>query len=493
MGPLDDISVMTIKDLLDKPDHDRSWVKILETFLPVGVADMSQIQRFTGFDREKIRRIIKRFSECGVGVPPILNSLQQTTTRAGFRGRAPNIFLLEETGAALLNLAGHNQVRSCKLDDNNAINHAVLILDIYLDARQAGLNATCDKPIPFGENRNIRPDVLIQLPNGNKFIYEIEQTATPRIIHRIIESIENKIAFFKASRPGMVSTDIRMIINVSPGADYEKTVKIWRQACTIVAQKETLPFKVFVTSLLHFSQHPNFDEKIDFHHWEEITALNVDSPKQEPSKPVRKQAIIPLPKDLVHRSPSEDRLILIALWQLFQESAGTAWGDFPKPDPLFFELIQVIYLASTETCCSPLDEAGLPWASIYLLREYLAMHPKLKELLHRKILQGGTSTRWNPTTILNRMQLVIDAFLIYHGWSSRGTLRAYPKMADWNDEMKNFSVEVKVKNCEILMSNPDGVLPGKYEVLVAQKSLSWVLFALFAYAPYLNLPEAPFW
>lgn len=494
MGRTEDTQLLAVKELLDHSDPNQVWLRILETFLPSGIADMIQIQRFTGLDRETVRRTMKKFEKSGEGLHPILKELNMTSFRAGAPGRSPQIYQLLETGAGLLRLAGKQFVRPSKLEDPDAINHAVLMLDIFMEARRAGYAVICDKPIPYGDNRSIRPDNLVQL-SENSIVFESEQTASPKNIHRIIESLENKTAFFLERRQRQISPDIRMVVNAAQGAEYEKTIRIWRQAYAIVSQKRKLPFRLFAIPHLKFLNTPDFQEPLISGEWEEISKPGLVNGNQNKSMGnVEKHGIVPMPKPLIQQSSSDDdRLILLALWQLFNETAGTSWGEIPKPDPRFLELMQIIYLASHGYNNSIMDRASVPWASLYLLRHYLMMHPDLLEMLQKNMQRGGTSLRWNPTTILHRMQVVIDAFMAYHGWNSRGVLHAFSTIANYIDEFKTFGVKVQISNSEVLMVTPDGIIPGKNETDLAEESLAWVLFALFAYSPYLKIPAPAFW
>ncbi len=70
-----------------------------------------------------------------------------------------------------------------------------------------------------------------------------------------------------------------------------------------------------------------------------------------------------------------------------------------------------------------------PYASVYLLRKYLEMHPGLVERLKQVMGRGRETMRWNVTTILHRMQGVIREFLRYHGYEVGWGLLAAPETA----------------------------------------------------------------
>ncbi len=55
---------------------------------------------------------------------------------------------------------------------------------------------------------------------------------------------------------------------------------------------------------------------------------------------------------------------------------------------MFFEVMEVIYGASHGSG-DVRREAAYPYASVYLLRKYLEMHPALREALKKALGRGG--------------------------------------------------------------------------------------------------------
>ena len=92
------------------------------------------------------------------------------------------------------------------------------------------------------------------------------------------------------------------------------------------------------------------------------------------------------------------------------------------------------------------------------------------------------------------MQVVIDAFLEYHGWQSDGPLRAYSYSPDYQARgPRRLSVNVEITDPEILMPAETEVVPGKQEIEILEKSLAWVPTALFAQTHHLGLKKPLFW
>jgi len=167
--------------------------------------------------------------------------------------------------------------------------------------------------------------------------------------------------------------------------------------------------------------------------------------------------------------------------------------EHPRPDPVFFEVMGVIYAASHSEGQSVVRRAAYPYASVYLLGKYLEMHPKLRGRLRRALERGRETMRWNVTTILHRMQGVIREFLRYHGYEVGRWLLAVPE-SSWErgEGPQDFGVRVRI-HPEVLMGEGDGVVPGQEAVARAEEALAWVLWALFAYAEEIGLKAPPFW
>lgn len=131
------------------------------------------------------------------------------------------------------------------------------------------------------------------------------------------------------------------------------------------------------------------------------------------------------------------------------------------------------------------------------MRKYLTLHPELRAALKKAIEGRASRITWNPTTMLHRMQIVIDVFLRYHGFANHGGLRAYP-LSNFNrsDEAGDFKVAVRL-HPEMLLGHKDGVILSRDVILPAEKALAWVLWALFAHSPEIGLElygdYPPFW
>src|SRR5258708_23042610 len=96
---------------------------------------------------------------------------------------------------------------------------------------------------------------------------------------------------------------------------------------------------------------------------------------------------------------------------------------------------------------------------------------------------GHSRTHWSYTTILHRMQRVIDTFLIYFQWGDSSTLSARATLVE-GERQGPFQVQV----------NSAGETLGKWEMSLARtNALAWVLLALFEYADKIGLGRPEYW
>jgi len=252
----------------------------------------------------------------------------------------------------------------------------------------------------------------------------------------------------------------------------------------------------------HFSAAPDWGNPPQAQRWQDLTA----APEPEPSSPA---ASAPAPNSppakpgvqLAEKTPQalrrytghESALVLNALWSVFREGAGAHLGAAQRADPALFEIVGVIYAASHDPSLTPLERAGYPRASLYLLRQYLRLHPALLKALKQEILRGAQAVRWNTITITHRMQVVSQKFLRYHGFGDEGLLLVQALSADWNaSEPQTFRIQVDVFDTAVVCEGVDAAT-ARGLTQAAEQTLAWVLRALFAYAEDLGLPRAPFW
>ena len=481
---------------------DERWLEMLKLFLPTGVADVLQMQAITGLSRRQVNHLLARFEDLASG--EILTRVPFSVPKPGVRGRPPTVYRLREGGAALLRRNGYRRARACGLADAVSIAHAKATLEIHLAARDAGLEVQTERELPYGNGQALRPDNLVKLPSGTRAIFETEQTADITLLRRIVDGLRHKAACF-GQLGRRLSATVRVLFNLPHGREWDRSVQTWERATAIVSEESggRLPFDIVAIPLQEFLTDPDWTEPPNLARWEPLF-----DPAQAPGfdpgsrsgasmavSPVdpRQRPITQLPSAL-RRSARDDRLILLAFWQSFQEQASILGGNRPHPDPVFFDVMRIIYTASHDPHTDLLSKAAVPYASLYLLQQYLAMHPDLRKALSKAITRGSGSMRWSTSTILHRMQVIITTFLRYHGWQAGGPLQAYPELSGWdNTRTQSFAATVRIRNPELLMVPGDEIVPGKDAVQAVEEALAWVLWALFAHGEDIGLKQAIFW
>ena len=104
-----------------------------------------------------------------------------------------------------------------------------------------------------------------------------------------------------------------------------------------------------VMSLAEFITAPDWSNPVTSLKWTELKPV---STKRALVKPSSKSLAAPnVPVELTQRSARDDVLVLKSLWLFFQESASNL-GHTPLPDPVFFDVMRIIYAASHDTTLS---------------------------------------------------------------------------------------------------------------------------------------------
>lgn len=228
-----------------------------------------------------------------------------------------------------------------------------------------------------------------------------------------------------------------------------------------------LPFTVFLSS-------PEW-EHAPSNRWQQIDPEdhhdNSPAMEQKSRMPSAKRPTRSLEKDVV---------LLSALAQDFEEKVPQ---DQRSPNWSMLPLVRTIYEAAHGDNHYTYDEvAAVPVISIYLLREYLNLHPDLLTRLRQAVHFNKTKMVWTQQNILHRMNIVIRTFLSYHGWRSSEVIKVYATIA--GEGRGDYKV-----NCT-WNHTPKRYIDQYREV---ERALEWVLWALFEYAEDLGLGKPEFW
>jgi hypothetical protein len=503
--PITESEITGIEKALDARFPAGRWLAVLTVLQYTGVADRQQILEETNLSRDRFLTFESAAEELAPG--DLLKRVPFPVHRPGRPGRPPTVYTLGSLGAALLRAHGFPKAHACGLKTETALAHAREMLTLRQVADTAGLRVVLDSTLPYGDGDEhvLRPDARIILPDGTIALYEIEQHADLTVLRRLRDSVRHKVAFFQDAAGQSFSSTVRVLINLPNGnSAWDETVAAWEQATAIVAEEQDgeLPVQLIARSIQDFVAEPDWNEPPSHEEWESLldpaqlssftpvlrSEANAGSSSPSPTK-------THLPRGLKRRSTADTHLIMLAYWQYLQETGPDLLRKptIPRPHPAFFATMRLIHAASFSPDATPWERAAHPAAGLYLIQRYLDMHTQLRKALSKALRRGGGSLRWSTPTITHRMQCVIDTFLKYHGFQSRGTLFAAP-LPPWErkDGRGEFGVQVRLHR-ELLMGERDGVVPTREDVQAAEIALGWVLYAIFAYGREIGLKTAPFW
>jgi len=444
---------------------DGEWEKVLTAFVPTGVVDGMQLRQTTGMHRSRLDRVMDKLHAASAGLPPLFHIVDQKLERPGIHGRQPTVFMVDETGAALLRLMGYANIHACRLNNGRAITHALAMVDVHQTAVRSQINIVTDQTIPYADGQTLRPDHVITMEDGRQLIVEVEQSIDSGLLPRITESIKHKVAFFQSSAAEAFVPEVRMVINLPRGTAFEKTAALWKRVIALHGSNgQALPFRLLVMSLNEFTVRPDWN--LDTDTWRDLTT-------EEPEITDDTHAYW-LPQ-LPERNPEDDADLLTGLWFEYV----TEHQNDPQPSLDFVRPLQKIYLSSksqklNSTRLSP------PIGAIYLLNRYLELHPKLVERLRAEMHRGHGKIRWTQQMVMHRMQAVINEYLLYFGVGNGDGIRVEPRLSSvWDEVPTQFAVSVK-----LAVESP---------VPYTDVSLAWVLWALFEYSDELGLGSLEYW
>ncbi len=487
---MDKIALDVLLHALQHDLKEQPWLDLLRTLNITGAANSLQLQAALRLSRDRLPRLIEQVNQLAKRLPPVVVEYDQPVPRPGVRGHAPAVFLLGETGAALLRLTGEDgQARACGLKDILPIAHALAMVDVHLAAVQAGIAIQTDRDVLFGAGQVIRPDHLITL-DGGRYLIEIEQAASSDTLRRLREHVQHRAAFFASPESRGVEPVVRLLINLPRGKPFQRTGHYWRVAVEAVFESlNTPPYRLLALPLNEFLQQPvwNLADIDGDARWLDL------SERPQPALPAPARTAESAPAELLTLSPHDSALILNALWQDYRWHTTRPSASIPRPAREAFTLWRIIYVASHDPALSALDRAGFPHASLYLLKRYLQLHEPLKKDLTAALKRGQNAGRWNVTLIRQWMQAVLNIFLEYHGLCSNDTLQVRASATDWASNTALNALDVAVKIAPDVLREPDRPL-GRDELDRTERAMAWVLRALFQHAPNLGLGRAPmFW
>jgi len=470
-----------IRQALDLTLPDAPWPKLLEIFLVSGVADAQQMQAVTGLSRGQLDRVLIQLDAACAGLPPALRRYDGVVLRPGQPGKPPRIYTLGESGAALLRELGHADANPCGLTAPLAVLHAQAMLAFHQCAEKASQTIVTDRAVPYGSGQTLRPDHQVQISDGSILFFEIEQDASPQLLRRMRQALEHRQAFFSSEQAAGYLPQVRILFNLGRSRIWQRTLAIWRQTIRqLVAEAETdsaLVFQVLAMPLNEFLAQPDWSPDPS-ECWEDLAdnPESVEQPSNAIAVPATALALA------VRYRPLQAELLAI------QELVTSRLGeDDPRPNFVLLAYALMIFEASYADMGN-LPNLATPHAAVTLLGRYLAAQPGLVVALRQAIHPQRARMAWNNTTILHAMQRVLNTFMLYHGWSNTGPLRAVAAISTgWEEYMTGpYVVQVHIA-FSILTINLIQYAPR------LRASLAWMLWALFEYAEVLSLGKPEYW
>lgn len=483
------------------PVADETTLRLLQGFVPLRLATTTQLIERCGLTREVVNGALKKMmGEGDKQARRLVREVQAVRVYAGSKGRPSSLYLLESAGAQLLRQSAGGarpNIKACNISDPQAQAHAVCVRDVFFKAQDAGLMPLAERELRFGEDDSIRPDVLLTLPDGSKAIVEVEQEATAQTLARLLEKVRRLSAFFRSDESRGVSSDLRIVFNVSR-AKESMTARIWEKAIAAVAaecDERRLPCQFWLCPLQPFLDSADMQSLDGFENLFNPALLkDFAAPSLAKDRALQPAQPLALPPELAGvraANSGADLTLLRAYLSVYRDLLESQLT--PHPDThTFFQLVMWIYCASHYAGSPTLERAAMPVASLYLLRQYIESprHPDLKPALRKAVHEATKSYVRGNVMVRDRLtRMAWDVFLRYHGFARGGPLQVFAAMPGFDRGRSEFHFEVSITN-EDLLIGPEGVL-SEGECELAEEALAWLLEALVVYVNELGIATAP--
>lgn len=483
----------------------QAWIEILDTkpnlrqaltcFAPRGLATQDQVEQLSGLTTKQVRGALDEMIKGFYGNVPLLRS--ETVHLQGRRGRPQVVYILTPDGAAVLsNLQPDETIFAPKVEDPVELAHALMEMEVFVLARQAGIIGSVEQVLRFEGNHSIRADVLIQGGEGSQVIFEMEQSARPGDVPRILNKLKQYVLFFHSPGNQKFHSDIRILFNL-PSEDT-MTIKRWALILAeLQKQEDKLPFRLFWQPVLAFLQSPEWAGLESFEEISCIPSLNADQSGQEEAPSSLQPGLEShlavttelLPPLLQTYQPADLPTLNLILQSLAADNSGShrnlVFPDSGRGE--FFDLVRTIYQVSHYADGPVQKQSALPILSIWLMYRYLNMHQN--QVLLQAVLRGREEVRKS----LNRgINLFRDAytrlcwtFLRYHGFGRGGPLEVSVRVPTLSGDQSEIWVDVNISDSKMVIGRDGLLIEG--DLVITELALSWMLSAIWLYGEELGL------
>lgn len=468
-------------------------LKVLRCFSERGVATTDQVVALSRLGYDTVYQNLAKLCNSQGGAGPALRFAQ--VAMEGERGKPRKVHILTETGAAALRfLEDLADLRAPKLEEHTEIAAAVMTMDVYVAARQAGLEAKVEHVIPFGpEGSSIRADVWVTLADGTHAIFECEQLAAAWSKARIQDKLRRLVRFFSSDVGRQAPAEVRVLFNIHPG-DVQSLLT-WQEQVALIERElgRSLPFSLHWQRITDFLKQPEWSTLTRFQPLLAAPLPEVTEPAGPASGAPRSTEVLKSLPTAIQASLSSLKELELALGLMYRDQQAVFQEFQAAQNPRerarrFFALMLFIYEASHYANSPTLEYATLPVESLYLLRRYLHAHQNAKLLAGIK--QGLNNAAKNSdgvTRYRNAMtRFIWDVFLRWHGFARGGPLRVKVEPPGFETGRSDFYVEVFVSNPD-MFCHPQAFRGGLHEMHPEERALAWVLEAMVNYPAELGL------
>ena len=456
---------------LDALNHVEVRAKVLMSCKDCGMTtqELAELE-----SQEEYRPVYSAFEwlvSPGHGLLPFLNSVPMRMIDR--TGRPPRAYLLTPFGAQALRLLDPQaSTHALELSDVDAWQHRFVQARIHTLSRKMNWKATLEKTVSFDQGkRNIRCDVLLQLPDEHLYI-EVEQDLPRNNLWRAVEKFEHWREYAKDQKEKF---DLLFVFNL-PNEAVQATVKNWEEALGRVEAGGTLNCRISYIPVAALNEK------------DLSAALDLAIPlKAIEMKKVETPALISVESKPVDAIPGYA--------QQYYEGYMNCVHELHKAkrpeDQLmsFFNLSLFIYEASYQKDNASVKYAVLPRASVWMLRHYLELPANESMLTELKQAMNWMQKRSGRMGMImfrdNMTRLIWDVFLRHHGFSRGGALNVMFYIPDFQDIRSDFWVKIDYSDYR------GGLGLGEYRTRDFCVAISWMLTGLFSYSEELGLGQRP--
>lgn len=388
----------------------------------------------------------------------------RTPKLPGKPGRPPNLWVLTQTGADMLNrLAPGRKIKAPSLRDAWDVTHRFYMLKVLESAKSVNMLAQGEYPLTAGGN-GVRADVYAEW-GDLKITIEIEQKLSQKNFLRAVRKFENWENYIRGKQAKGEDCSWRMylVFSIAP-RELPELLDKWRMALGQAIEK--------LGGLSYDVRYRLAYELFD------VGALDLYLEDAELLEPDRSDDVYQIDWEDEQESEEPPEWIDQDLYVEFEDAMEAVCSAERGEDlPALIRLATVIHQASYHEDSLAANRAVFPRESIWLMRRYLN-HPWTRPARKKLATKMDMIGKHNPGMVILRdtvTSVIWDVLLYHHGLGRGGAMRAVFQTPDFKDITSDFHVDVHI----------GGDIRGNLEE--AEKALGWFLSSLYLYRDKLGL------